>query len=414
MTSIDRGLGPNFDLVGKPGSRDALITPALVLDLDQLEANIAAMAAMSRASGLAVRPHAKTHKSVEIARRQVAAGAAGVCVANVREAAIMAAAGIDVHITSPVVGERKTALLADLLEASAAISAVVDNMDTLRLLEDEIGRRALRLPVFVDLDLGAMYRSGAADGRQALELAAATAASPALAYSGVQFYSGIVQHIPTRLERGAIYERELDRLRLVLSDLGQVGLAPPAVTGGGTGTFEIDARSGLFTENQAGSYVVLDAEYDAVELGSHDKPFRPALFVQSMVVSNNARGLVTIDAGSKSLATDGPPPPVVRGAPGDAIYQSFGDEFGAVLLEDLAAKMSGGPPKDVEYGASAYELFQELFGCSNGTRGRLATGAKIELMAPHCDPTVNLHDWYHCVRGDILVDIWPVDARGSL
>lgn len=409
-------LGPNAGLIGAAGSRQRLATPALLLDLDGLEANIAAMARLSRERGLALRPHAKTHKSLAVARRQIEAGALGVCVANLREAAVMIAGGITgVHLTSPVVVAVKLDILAALSPTPGVISAVVDNPDNLQALEAAVRRAGRRLSVLIDLDLGAMYRTGVAEPAQALALAQALAASDVLDYAGVQFYSGIVQHIPTADQRTALYAQELDRLRGVIDLLTARGLKPGIVSGGGTGTFDLDARSGLFTENQAGSYVVMDMEYAAVELGAHaPHPFRPALFVQGSVISNNVRGLVTIDVGSKAYATDGPSPRIVAGAPEGALYQAFGDEFGVVLFEEIAARMAGGPPTDVEYGASAHAMFHDIFGSATAPPGRMPIGAKVELMAPHCDPTVNLHAVFHCVRGDTLVDIWPVDARGSL
>ena len=137
--------------------------------------------------------------------------------------------------------------------------------------------------------------------------------------------------------------------------------------------------------------------------------------MQTTVVSNNASGLVTTDAGPKSLATDGPLPRIASGAPPTATYQYFGDEFGMVLFEQ-ANKM---PESREEFeamteGAQPHELFYSMFPTLSGSPGQLDIGAKIELITPHCDPTVNLHSRYHCVRGDTLVEIWPVDARGSL
>lgn len=407
-------LGPNAQLIGQQGSRKALATPALVLDLDLLDANIAAMAERSRATGLAVRPHAKTHKCVEIARRQIAAGSKGICVANLNEATVMLGAGFDVLVTTPVVGGQKIARLANLAGQGGRLTIVVDNVANILAIDAELGRRGQRLPVLVDLDLGSMYRTGVATIEQAVAVAEAASKSGALDYAGVQFYSGIVQHIPTREGRRAIYQREIDRLEQALGALRAAGLEAMTVSGGGTGTFELDAASGLFTENQAGSFVVLDVEYAAVELGVAEEPYRPALFVQGSVVSNNAPGLVTIDAGTKVFATDGPVPRIITGAPDGALYQNFGDEFGVILFGEIAARMQAGPPKDIEYGASAHAMFHALFGGIEAGPAPLAVGDKLELIVPHCDPTVNLHSWYHCVRGDMLVDIWPIDARGSL
>lgn len=407
-------LGPNALLIGQQGSRQALATPALVLDLDMFDANIATMADRSRATGLAVRPHAKTHKCVEIARRQIAAGARGVCAANLNEVAVMLRAGIDVLLTSPVAGGQKIARLADLAGGGAGLTIVVDDITNVHALDAALGARGKRLPVLVDLDLGSMYRTGVATVEQAIAVAQAVARARSLDYAGVQFYSGIVQHIPRRDHRRDIYQREIDRLDAALAALRGAGLEAATVSGGGTGTFELDATSGVFTESQAGSYVVMDVEYAAVDLGVSGQPFGPALFVQTSVISNNATGLATIDAGTKALATDGPPPRVMAGAPQEAIYQNFGDEFGVILSDEIATRMRASPPMEFEYGPRSHEMFHALFGGAKAGPSLLAVGDKLELIVPHCDPTVNLHNWYHCVRGDTLIDIWPIAARGSL
>jgi len=156
----------------------------------------------------------------------------------------------------------------------------------------------------------------------------------------------------------------------------------PIVTGGGTGTFDLDPERQIFTELQVGSYIFMDVQYlQALADGRNAPPFETSLFVATAVVSVNAPGYVTTDAGLKCFATDGPAPELASGAPAGSRYEFFGDEHGKLVL----------PP-----GAM-----------------RPALGARIECVTPHCDPTVNLHDFYHLVRGDTLVEIWPVDARGK-
>ena len=155
------------------------------------------------------------------------------------------------------------------------------------------------------------------------------------------------------------------------------------MTGGGTGTFGIDRKRGLFTEHQAGSYCVMDVEYGRVQLFEDQmSPFKTALTLCCTVVSANVPGHATIDAGFKCFATETVPPEFSSGTPPGATYDWFGDEHGKVV-----------------------------FASSNDS---LPLGAKVELVTPHCDPTLNLHDYIHCVRGDVLVDIWPIDARGAL
>src|SRR5690606_20366733 len=154
-------------------------------------------------------------------------------------------------------------------------------------------------------------------------------------------------------------------------------------SGGGTGTFGIDRTRDVLTEHQAGSYAVMDVEYNQVEILEERKtPFETALFMRNTVVSANAEGFVNIDSCFKCFATNAAAPELAAGAPAGARYEYFGDEHGRIV-----------------------------FAPGNGT---LELGAAVELVTPHCDPTVNLHDYYHCVRGDTLIDIWRIDARGVL
>ena len=376
-------LGPNARLIGKPGSRAALDTPALLIDRDALARNIAGMAAQARAVGVKLRPHAKTHKSARIAALQVEAGALGICCATLGEAEIMIAAGIPgVHITSPQVTESKIARLIALhAQPHEGLSVVVDHPDNLAALARAARRAGKPLDVLVDFSAG-HGRTGCADEAALSALARAAAAAEGIALRGIQSYSGNLQHIPSRDERRSRALVQLERLRGMVSRLRDAGLDLPVVSGAGTGTFDIDPAAHVFTELQVGSYVFMDVDYlQAMKDGRNAPPFETALFVATAVVSANAPGYVTTDAGLKSFATDGPPPDVARGAPPGSRYEFFGDEHGRLILAAGAPR----PP----------------------------LGTMVECVTPHCDPTVNLHDFYHVVSGDMLVDIWPVDARGK-
>ena len=378
-----RDLGPNARLIGEPRSRQALATPALILDLDAFEHNVKAMARLCGRAGISLRPHAKTHKSIEMARRQIAAGAIGISVATVREAAVMVKAGLPgVLLTTPVVGAVKIDILCDLAGKGEGFMAVVDNLAGLRHLEAALEKRGRRLAVLVDIDIG-MKRTGVPDVAGALALIHRVRASRVLTWAGLQCYSGQVQHIASMENRERVYGRQLRHLKRVLDGAGKAGLIPGIISGGGTGTFDIDRRAGLFTECQCGSYAVMDLEYEDVQLFAGAlHPFKAGLYVQCTVVSNNHREWSAIDGGFKCFSMDGPIPRPARGAPPGSVYQFYGDEFGKIRF---ARKTDS-----------------------------LKLGSKIEFVTPHCDPTVNLHDFYHCVRGNVLVDIWPVDARGSL
>jgi 3-hydroxy-D-aspartate aldolase len=375
------GLGPNAALIGRPGSRHALDTPALLVDLDALERNIAAMASFARAAGVGLRPHAKTHKSARIAALQMAAGALGICCVTLGEAEVLAAAGIaGLHITSPQVTPPKIARLVALNAVAQGLGVVVDHPDNLAALDRAAAASGRPLAVLVDFAAG-HGRTGCATEADLVALVRRAVAAEALVFRGIQSYSGNLQHIPVRAERRARALAELERLSAMLRRLADAGISVPVVSGAGTGTFDLDPEARVFTELQVGSYVFMDVDYlRALRDGRNAPPFETALFVAAAVVSVNAPGYVTCDAGLKSFATDGPLPEVAAGAPPGSRYEFFGDEHGRLVLPPGAAK----PP----------------------------LGAMIECVTPHCDPTVNLHDCYHVVRGDTLVDIWPVDARG--
>jgi 3-hydroxy-D-aspartate aldolase len=375
---------PNAGLIGKPGSRRRLATPALVLDLDAFDRNLSQIQEIMRRRGLKSRPHAKTHKCSEIARRQLGSGAIGICVASLREAEAMVRARVPgLLVTSPVVGDAKIARLVRLCQGEMGIMAVVDHPDNARALAAAARSAGTKISLLVDVDIG-MHRTGVANADDAVALARLIDKTDGLAYRGVQAYSGRVQHIDRYAERDRIYSEQLRALRDAVAVLTEAGLAPAIVSGGGTGTLGIDCAEELMTELQAGSYIFMDVEYNAVEILADENacPFETALIMQNSVVSTNASGFVTIDGGFKCFATDGPTPMVRSGEPGGLRYEFFGDEHGRIIFsrEDQ----------------------------------NLPLGSTIELVTPHCDPTVNLHDYYHVVQGDVLVDIWPIDARGVL
>jgi 3-hydroxy-D-aspartate aldolase len=380
---LNRSLGANTHLIGKPHSRERLATPALVLDLDVLERNLQTMADYCRVHQRTLRPHAKTHKSARIAALQAKHGAVGICVATIREAQVMVASGVrGVLVTSPMVGEAKLDAVTALLECDKEVMFVIDSLVGARALASRLKKSHMTAKVLIDIDVG-MKRTGAPTVRNALALAQHLDASDRLELLGVQCYSGMVQHIDKYVDRAIIYREELVLLEAVLNKLMSRALPTKIVSGGGTGTFDIDRAQGLFTECQAGSYVFMDVQYNKVEIfRRRPLPFGTALFVQGMVLSNNHAGSATVDAGFKSFAMDGPVPSIHSGAPDGVKYQFYGDEFGLLSWRVKSR--------------------------------RLPLARKVEFVTPHCDPTVNLHNSYHCVRGDRLVDIWPVDARGAL
>lgn len=362
-------------LIGQPSSRDRLNTPALIVDLDALEANIAAMAAFGRDAGAALRPHAKTHKSADIARLQIEAGAAGVCCAKLGEAEALAAEGIgSILLTSPVVTPPAIERLVALADRIPDLAVVADHPNAVAAIAAANPGRPIR--VLVDIDPG-IHRTGVSSANDTVALARQIADAPQLIYGGVQFYCGSQQHIPALANRRTAIADLTGYLETVLAALREAALAPAVVTGGGTGTHRIDAELGVLTELQVGSYIFMDREYRDCDLGTS---FATALTVDTRVISANALGMATLDAGLKAFATEAGVPVIVGGAPNGSTYRFMGDEHGAVI---------------VPRGAPAPTL-----------------GARLTAMTPHCDPTVNLYDAYHVVRDDTLVAIWPVTARG--
>lgn len=368
-------------LIGRQGSRADLNTPVLVLDVDAVDRNIQRMAALTAQHGVALRPHAKTHKSVDIAKRQLAAGAVGVCCAKIGEAEVLAEGGVTgILITSPVAAPAAIDRLAKLAVTDDGLMAVVDHPGVAERIDAALAAAGAKLDVIIDIDPG-IARTGVASAEAAVALAKTIAASPHLEYRGVQFYCGSQQHIESYAERRAAIVERTAYLQAVIAALTEAGFAPAIITGSGTGTHRIDLELGVFTELQAGSYVFMDKQYlDCDIADGAEPPFEVSLSVDARVVSANHSGLVTIDAGYKSLSTDGGVAVVQRGAPETAFFAFMGDEHAALIAPEIGNALAPGDP--------------------------------VSLTVPHCDPTVNLYDFYHIVAGDTLVDIWPVSARG--
>jgi D-serine deaminase-like pyridoxal phosphate-dependent protein len=381
--SLSPSSAPNAALIGVPGSRHRLDTPALLLDLDGLERNIGRMAAFVSTHGVQLRPHAKSHKSVAIARRQVAAGAVGICCATLGEAETMAAAGIPgVLITSPIVTAGKIRRLVNLAAQAGpgGNMVVVDHPRNVDDLAQAAASLAHPLDVLIDYAAG-YHRTGAADAQAVVALARQVAGVPQLRLRGLQAYAGNIQHIDGRSERAAAAATVRASVQQVIAAAAQADIHFEIVTGAGTGSHAFDAQERVFTELQAGSYVFLDSEYSRVLADAEQAaPFDIALFVQAAVVSVNHPDWVTIDAGTKVFATDSGFPVVAAGQRPGSRYVFAGDEHGKLA----------GPAEE-----------------------RPELGDRLEFVTSHCDPTVNLHDVYHVVQGDTLVDIWPIDARGK-
>lgn len=361
----------------------AIETPALVIDLDALERNIERMAAYARAHGLRLRPHAKTHKSARIARLQVAAGAVGVCVQKVSEAEALAAQGVaDLYISNEVVAEGRLARVA-ALAARVRLAIAVDSALGIDRLARAVKAAGSALDVFVEVDVG-QGRCGVAPA-QAGRLARMVVSHAGLHFAGLQAYHGGAQHLRASAEREAAIRRAVALASAARAAVTSAGIVCPLVTGAGSGSFTFEAASGVYGELQPGSYVFLDRDYADNEPAPRAPAFEHALFVCSQVMSRGAAHAV-VDAGHKSHAIDSGLPRVWGR---ELVFANGGDEHGILR-----------PPP----GGSADAL--------------PALGETVWLVPGHCDPTVNLHDHYVCVRGGLengrVEAVWPVDARGCV
>jgi len=347
-----------------------LLTPALLVDLDRFESNIRKMQQAVAAAGRGLRPHAKAHKCVSIARRQVEAGAVGVCAATLPEMELMVRAGIGVLLTTPVASSVKTDRIAAAAAEGGNVRVVVDHAEQVRLFAESAGKAGSILEVLVDLDVGD-HRTGIPCDERAIELAQAVDRERALRFRGLQAYSVSASHTEGKAARSSHSREALRQAVEIRHALLDAGLDAEILSGGSTGTWDIDTAIDGFTEMQAGSYPLMDLAYRGI-VGDD---FAHALTVLATVVSASHPDRVTVDAGFKAFSTDrpfGPEPVGLRGVR----WEWAGDEHGFLHLED--------PPR------------------------RLRVGDSIEFFPPHCDPTVNLYDRIHAVRLDRVEAVWPL------
>ena len=361
-------------------SADEIDTPALVIDLDAFDRNLSKMAAYVKSAGVGLRPHAKTHKSSEVARRQMELGAVGQCVQKVGEAEVLAKAGIsDILVSNQVVGTRKLDRLAALAQHTR-ISLCFDDADQVAAASQAARRAGVELGGLIEIEVG-MGRCGVAPRQPAVELASRINDSPGLRFEGLQAYHGRAQHLATAAEREAEIRRTVRAVQETISAMKAAGIVVRTVSGAGTGTFRYEAESGVYTELQAGSYAFMDLDYGAIKDadGQPYSEFEHSLFVLSSVMSVAGEGWVVVDAGLKSYSGE-------KGTP--RVHARRGLEF--LAMSDEHGKLAVTPGSE---------------------RPRL--GDKVLLIPGHCDPTINLHDWYVGVRDGRVEEVWRVDARGA-
>jgi D-serine deaminase-like pyridoxal phosphate-dependent protein len=348
--------------------REEVVTPALVLDLPAARRNIAKMAERLGGMPAGLRPHIKVHKSPELARMQVEAGAIGISVATVWEAAVMVRAGLDgVFIVNTVAGQDKLATLA-ALAGEAEVMVAVDDADNAAAIAAAARAADATVGVMIEVDTG-MDRAGVDSAEEAVALGERISELAGVRLRGVTGYEGHCSLTPERDLRHQRQQTAMDFLVEAAEALRSRGLPSPIVSAGGTATWDWTATHPGLTEIQAGSYVVMDNFHGAM-VGD----FESALTVLTTVISRRPDRVI-VDAGNKSMGN--PAAVSIRGH--DLPVQRFDEEHG-------------------------------IFAATPGDG--LAVGDVVELIPGYAPGTVNWYDAYHVVQDDRVIDIWPVIPRG--
>ena len=357
-----------------------LDTPALCVDLDALEQNLATMRTKLAGTKMASRPHAKTHKCPPIAKLQLANGSIGICTAKVSEAEVFAAHGIDrILMTTSNVTAGKIRRAMQVRQKARHFVQAVDHPDNARALSVAAKEAGVVADVVIDVAVGT--RTGVPPGEPALALAKLVDSLPNLTLRGLISYDGGVQHVKGFAQRK---EQALERYQPSVETFEQMkraGLNTEIFSGGGTGTYNIMHKARGVTDVQVGSYVFMDCQY--IEIGSESDDevfadFTPSLTVVATVLNAYFPNSLTTDAGAKALTLNKPGPWVI-GEKGFT-YNAGSDEFGVIRYESA----------NREY----------------------KVGDKLELIVPHCDPVVNEYDHMFAIRKDRVEEVWPIAARG--
>ncbi|KTC82448.1 DSD1 family PLP-dependent enzyme [Legionella cherrii] len=360
-----------------------LDTPCLIIDKNLLKSNLETMRKHSIENSIHIRPHCKTHKCSQLARLQIEYGAIGVSVAKISEAEVLIQNGIpNILITSPIVTKNKIARLISCLEKAPFTLVVVDNKENMIALNEAGQLNKKMINVLVDVDPG-IGRTGVKP-EFALNFALEMRQFPWLNLMGIQCYAGNLQHIPSFRERKSKSLQTMCMASDLAKSFREMGLNCPIVTGSGTGTYDIDIEATEVTEIQPGSYTVMDVQYATIGSKSNERQFntfKPAMTLLTTVISNNRTEHVTVDAGTKAIYVDQHKPQIISHQGLEYDWGGFGDEHGKVTA------VNGAQLPD--------------------------HGEVLELIVPHCDPTINLFDQFFITENDIVVDIWDIDLRGK-
>lgn len=361
-----------------------LDTPCLVIDINKLKHNLSTMQTHCSQSTVNLRPHAKTHKCSQIAKMQIESGAIGISVSKVSEAQVLAQNEIPgILITSPVVTPIKIQTLIECLKLRSDIIVVIDNILNAKELAQAASLNNLTINFLIDIDSG-IGRTGV-KFEDVISFAQQLKKYNNLNLHGIQCYAGNLQHISSYNDRLNASLSIMNKAGAVATELKAQGYCCDIVTGTGTGTYDIDVQAKEVTEIQPGSYTVMDVEYNAIgskETSGEFKKFSNSMTLLTSVISNNQPNHVTVDAGLKALYLNDHKPKIINHQGLQYDWGGFGDEHGKVLLN-----------------------------ASETNHPKL--GDVLEVIVPHCDPTINLFDKFFIVDGDQVIDHWAIDLRGK-
>jgi D-serine deaminase-like pyridoxal phosphate-dependent protein len=347
--------------------RKELVTPALILDLEIVRQNLAYMAERMKTMPAKLRAHIKVHKSPDIARMQIEAGAIGVGTATIWEAIVMARAGIkDVFLINEVVGSEKIRTAA-LLAREIPLKVAVDEIANAEALSEAAKRAGSEIGCLIEADTG-MVRCGVASPEEALRLARRITELPSLHLEGLTGYEGHCSRELDRAKREPMARKAMEYFVSVADLLIRNGLPCPILSAAGTATWEITAANPRITEIQPGSYATMDGYHAGME-----PRFKQAVSVLATIISRRPDWIVT-DAGNKTVG-----------------------ESQAIL-------------KDYDYSILRYDEEHGIFNIDASCK--LRVGDKVELLCGYTPFAVNYFDAYHVVEGDTVVDIWPIIPRG--
>tara|TARA_B110001452_G_scaffold250021_1_gene237952 strand:- start:500 stop:1714 length:1215 start_codon:yes stop_codon:yes gene_type:complete len=374
-----------------------LLTPSLLVSLPVLERNEAACRSYLRGTGVALRPHAKAHKSSGLAEWLLDRGGSeitGLCAQTVSEATVMVEKGgcKNLLLTNEVVSSAQIRRLATLAadNPDATIGVLVDSPDNVLALSDAMASvRGGSLSAFVEIDCGQDRCGVKPASPAALAVAQAVVEAPGLEFGGLHVYHGGIQHVrETEDRRAAVASGPASAAKATVSQFRAAGIEVPVVTGAGTGTFKMEVEAGEHNEVQPGSYLFMDGDYSSNQEGT--SAFAQSLFVHTTVISaDEAGGKRVVDAGTKAVD-------LLCGAPRLATVDDEAAPLDPELLQAVSCH-NGGDEHGVLRGVPA---------------GQLPLGSTVQLAPSHCDPTVNLHDYLIGVRGGVVECCWPIDARG--